>query len=123
MKIGKGTKIHHPVFIGPDVEIGENCRVQMFAYIPDNVFIGNNVFIGPSAVFTNDKYPPSGARWKVEKPTRVMDGAVIGGGAVILPNVVIHKGAKIAAGAVVTKDVGENMKVAGVPAREIETIW
>jgi len=37
----------------------------------------------------------------------------------ILKNVHIGKGAIVAAGAVVTKDVGANEIVAGVPAREI----
>jgi maltose O-acetyltransferase len=37
----------------------------------------------------------------------------------ILPGVTIARGAVVAAGAVVTKDVGERMIVAGCPAKQI----
>ena len=46
----------------------------------------------------------------------------VGSNAVILSGVTIGDGAIIAAGAVVTKDVGENTIVAGVPARYIRDI-
>ena len=87
------------------VIIGEDCKIQAFAYIPDNVRIGNNVFIGPGVIFTNDKYPPSGGTWKGYPPTEVKNGASIGAGAIILPGVTIGISARVAAGAIVTKDV------------------
>jgi len=93
------------IFIGPNVEIGENCKIQPFAFIPDNVKIGNNVFIGPHACFTNDKYPPSSGAWKENPPTIVEDDVMIGAGAIILPGLLIGRGATIGAGSVVTKDV------------------
>jgi len=105
------------VFIGPNVEIGFNCKIQPFALIPDNVKIGNNVFIGPHVCLTNDKKPPSHGAWKNDPPTIVEDGAVIGAGAVILPSVRIGKGAVIGAGAIVTKDVPDNATVMGVAAK------
>jgi acetyltransferase-like isoleucine patch superfamily enzyme len=39
----------------------------------------------------------------------------------ILPSVILGRGAVVAAGAVVTKDVPSNSIVAGVPARQIGT--
>ena len=117
------TKIHEPVFIGKSVKIGEGCKIQAFAYIPDNVIIGNNVFIGPHVVFTNDKYPPSHGAWKNDPPTVVKDGVSIGAGAIILPSVVIGEGARIGAGAVVTKDVPDGKTVIGSPAYEIRSDW
>ena len=44
---------------------------------------------------------------------------VIGSRVTILPGVHIHKGAVVASGAVVTKDVGEYEVVGGVPAKLI----
>jgi len=117
------TKIHQPVFVGPSAVIGDNCKIQAFAYIPDNVKIGNNVFIGPNVVFTNDKYPPSHGAWKNDPPTVVEDDVSIGAGAVILPSLNLGKGCKIGAGAVVTKDVKSGSTVVGNPAHEIRSDW
>jgi UDP-2-acetamido-3-amino-2,3-dideoxy-glucuronate N-acetyltransferase len=118
-KIGRGTVVHSHVWIGNDVVIGENCKVQAFAFIPAGVNIGNNVFIGPRVTFTNDKYPPSGGMdWST---TLVGDYAVVGAGAVILPGVSVGAHAFVGAGAVVTKDVPIGAVVVGNPAMVIRT--
>jgi acetyltransferase-like isoleucine patch superfamily enzyme len=126
--IGAGTKIHEPSFIGNDVVIGDDCRIQAFAFIPDNVVIGNRVFVGPASVFTNDKYPPSHGAWKDKEPTVVEDDVSIGANCTILPNITLGKGCKIGAGSVVTKSVKAGDTVYGNPARSkidhvTETFW
>lgn len=113
--IGKNCTIHSHVWIADRVNIGDNVKVQAFTFIPQGVRIGNDVFIGPRVTFTNDKHPPSN-EWLI---TIVSDHVSIGAGAVILPGINIGKGAKIGAGAVVTKDVPENVLVYGNPARII----
>ncbi len=122
-KIGLGTKITDPTWIGETVEIGKNCRIQAFAFIPDNVKIGNDVFIGPHVCFTNDKYPPSRGKWKQDQPTVVEDGVRIGANVTILPSLILGTGCKIAAGSVVIHDVVKNTTVAGNPAHEIRSDW
>ncbi|MFA7385342.1 MAG: hypothetical protein WCZ99_00105 [Candidatus Paceibacterota bacterium] len=75
--IGKGTKIWHHcqikkgAVIGNDCTVGHNCFIAEGAVIGNNVKIQSNtdiwdkvvlqdyVFVGPSAVFTNDKNPRS----------------------------------------------------------------
>jgi UDP-2-acetamido-3-amino-2,3-dideoxy-glucuronate N-acetyltransferase len=99
------------------VKIGRGCKIQAFAYIPDNVVIGNNVFIGPHVCFTNDKYPPSNGGWKATIPTIVQDGASIGANATILPSLVIGRDSVVGAGAVVTKNVTPGKTVMGNPAK------
>ena len=118
VKIGRESKIHAPVWIGPDVKIGWGCKIQAFVFIPTGVTIGNNVFIGPHVCFTNDKNPPSG-KWT---DTIVEDNVKIGAGAVILPGCHLRKGAVIGAGAVVTREVAENRMVVGNPARIIRLV-
>lgn len=112
-KIGKSCTIHAPVWIGNDVVIGDNCKIQAFAFIPTGVEIGNNVFIGPHVCFTNDKNPPSG-KWT---KTIVKNNVSIGANATILPGLTIGQGAKIGAGAVVTKNVRAETIVVGNPAK------
>jgi acetyltransferase-like isoleucine patch superfamily enzyme len=109
------NKIHQPVFIGKEVKIGDGCRIQMFAFIPDGVTIEDNVFIGPGVVFTNDKYPPAKDKSEWLKTT-VKQGASIGANATIVCGVTIGKGAMIGAGSVVTKDVPDGEMWYGNPA-------
>jgi acetyltransferase-like isoleucine patch superfamily enzyme len=134
-KIGDGTNIWHPdlvniygcfigkncsiaafVEIGPRVVIGDECRIHAFCFIPEGVVIGNNVFVGPRVTFLNDKYPPSYGKWRSVQ-TVVEDEVSIGGGAVILPGIVLGRRCLIGAGSVVTKDVLPGMQVVGVPAK------
>ena len=117
-KIGNGTRIGRYTNIVGDVTIGEHCRLQGFNFIPYPVEIGDFVFIGPGAIFTNVKHPR--VRRREEKATLksvVENHAAIGAGAIILPGIRIGEGALIGAGAIVTHDVpaGETWK--GVPAR------
>ena len=112
-KIGKNVKIGTGTIIDGRTEIGDNVNIQSNVYIPLLTKIGSNVFIGPGAIFLNDKYPPS----KRLIGVTVEDDVVIGGGAVILPGVKIEKGAVIGAGCVVTKNVSESTVVVGNPAR------
>ena len=130
-KIGKNVSMWHFTYVGDDVEIGdnvkigslahidynvkigENTKIEGLAYIPPLSRIGKNAFIGPNAVLTNDPYP------MCEKMVGITieDGAIIGAGAVIKAGVTVGKNSVVAMGAVVTKDVPENVVVLGNPAR------
>ena len=72
--------------------------------------IGNNVTINKGATILS--------------PGKVVieENAWIGIGAIICPGVTIGRNAVVAAGAVVTKDVPDNVVVAGVPAKIIKKI-
>ena len=49
------------------------------------------------------------------EPVRVGDNVLIGANAVVIEGVQIGSGSVVAAGAIVTQDVPENVVVAGVP--------
>jgi len=142
-KIGKGTKIWHNSQIQSGAQIGENCIIGHNCFVGSKAKLGNGVklecnidvwdlvtlenyvFVGPSAIFTNDinpraKYPkrkyPEYGKWI---PTLVKEGASIGANATIICGITIGKCAMIGAGAVVTKDVPDYAIVAGVPAKTI----
>jgi len=115
-KIGKNCKIGAYVYIEEDVSIGDNCKIKPFVFIPTGVIIENGVFIGPNVTFTNDKYPKTEGEWKVI-PTKVKNGASIGGNSIILPGVTIGENALVGAGSVVTENVPDSAVVVGNPAR------
>ncbi len=112
-EIGSNVKIGSLVHIDYDVKIGDDCKIEGMAYLPPLTRVGNKVFIGPGATLTNDPYPPC------DKMTGVTleDGVIVGARAVVRAGVRIGRSSVIAMGAVVTKDVPENVVVAGAPAR------
>jgi acetyltransferase-like isoleucine patch superfamily enzyme len=116
-RIGSRTKIANFVEIG-DPDIGEECKIEAFVYIPPGVHISNNVFIGPHVCFTNDKHPSAGETWE-KLETFIFDRVSIGANATILPGITIGQGAVIGAGAVVTKNVVAWSTVIGNPARSV----
>ena len=67
-------------------------------------------------------FAPGHARVTVQKPIVVGDHVWIGMNAIILPGVTIGRGAVIAAGAVVSKDVPPMTVVGGVPAKPLRQV-
>lgn len=116
-KIGTNCNICAHVFIENDVVVGDNVTVKCGVQLWDGLRVGNEVFIGPNATFTNDRFPRSRVHPESFPQTRIMDGASIGANATILPGLTIGAGAMVAAGAVVTRDVPPHALVAGNPAR------
>jgi acetyltransferase-like isoleucine patch superfamily enzyme len=86
--------------------------------LPDNVVIGNYVFVGANVVLTDVAYPNlQDKTQEVHRPPVIEDGVVLGSNAVILAGVVVHRGAVVGAGAIVTRDVPAGAVVVGTPAR------
>jgi UDP-2-acetamido-3-amino-2,3-dideoxy-glucuronate N-acetyltransferase len=116
-RIGRRCMVGKDVYIDKDVVVGDECKIQNFATVYRGVTLGNRVFVGPHACFTNDLRPRADAvDWEIV-PTKVEDGVSIGANATILCGITIGRRAMIAAGAVVTKDVPPHALVAGVPAK------
>lgn len=135
-KIGNGTKIWHNVQVMAGAQIGENCTIGHNCLIAGRTKIGNgvkiqsntdvwdlvtledDVFVGPSAVFTNDLNPRAAYPKHGEfVPTLIKKGASIGANATIVCGLTIGESAFIGAGAVVTKDVPSYAICYGNPAR------
>lgn len=118
-RIGSECNINAHVFIENDVVVGDRVTIKNGVQLWDGLRVGNDVFIGPNATFTNDRYPRSKKYPPEFLQTFVEDGASIGAGAVILPGLTIGAGAMVAAGAVVTKDVAPQSLVLGNPAKHV----
>lgn len=98
--------------------IGNNCTIQTLAYITGDTILEDDVFIGPCVSMSNDKY--MGTQDYHLKGPFISKGAKIGNNASLLPSIRIGKNTIVGAGAVVTKNTGDDKVVAGVPAKEID---
>jgi len=130
-KLGSNTRIYYAdmlepynVSIGHHVYINKNCDILTTG---SKVKIGNFVMVGPNVTFVAQDHDISD--WK--KPMMlsnkykrgnitVGDDVWIGAYAIVLSGVTINRGAVVAAGAVVTKDVPPYAIVGGVPAVKIK---
>jgi acetyltransferase-like isoleucine patch superfamily enzyme len=107
-------------FVAKGAVVGAGTRVQSHTSVWAGVELGEDVFVGPGAVFTNVRHPraafPRAPKWD---RTVVEDGASVGAGAVLVAPVRVGKHAMIGAGAVVTRDVPAHAVVVGNPARVV----
>lgn len=116
--IHTGTKFYNPenIVIGDGTIIGEGAVLDG----RDKLVIGNNVDIATDVMIYNAQHDIESPNFSAESyPVTIDDYVFIGPRAIILPGVKIGKGAVVAAGAVVTKDVNELEIVGGIPAKVI----
>lgn len=124
MKIGKGSRIHVGArfYYPPNIKIGEGTIIgdNVFLDGRDKLTIGSHVDIASSVMIYNSEHDLSKDDFSaIEAPVEIEDYVFIGPRAIILPGVKIGKGAVVAAGAVVVKDVPDYSIVGGVPAKVI----
>lgn len=116
--------------IGDDVYIGKFCSIQCSGTIGDGVLIANNVGIvgrddhDIGAVGTPIRLAPwigNTDRLADDPRNRISigDDVWIGFGAIVLSGISVGRGAIIAAGSVVTRDVPAYAVMAGNPARAV----
>lgn len=128
--VGNGSYVE-PTFrcdYGYNIHVGDNFYANFDCVFLDvcEIRIGANCFLAPGVhLYTathplNAKERISGAEFG--KPIVIGDNVWIGGRAVINPGVTIGHNVVIASGAVVTKDVPDNVVVGGNPARVIKEI-
>lgn len=110
------------IFISDQVTIGRGVSFFPSFHVKDaKIIIGSNVRIGPGVSFIGAAHchrfldlPDTGGSIVVEQ------NVWIGANSTILQGVMLGEGAVIAAGSVVTKDVGRFSIVGGVPAVKIK---
>ena len=102
-KMGSGNLTAYGVILGHNTRINDNNVIWSGSVVEHDCTIRGSCYIGPNAV--------------VSGYVEIGEGTLIGSGAVILPEKKIGKNCLIGAGAVVTKNVEDNKKVKGNPAR------
>lgn len=133
LNIGKNVEIAGPLNVRPDttdkIYIGDGTYLNTetrFGCQEDEIRIGKFCRIGPKVSFEtaghNTYYDDKNGWGYITKPIVVEDRVWIGAGSIILPGIIIHEGAAIAAGAGVNKDVDAFTLVGGVPAKMIKSI-
>lgn len=124
IKIGRGSTIHtgarfydpENISIGDDSIIGEGVILDG----RDKLTIGSHVDIASEVMIYNSEHDINDVNFSAKiLPVKIEDYVFIGPRAIILSGVTIGKGAVVAAGAVVTKDVPPYAIVGGVPAKII----
>jgi UDP-2-acetamido-3-amino-2,3-dideoxy-glucuronate N-acetyltransferase len=134
-QVGEGTQVWQNSIILPEAKVGENCNINAFCFIENNVVIGNNVtlkcgvylwdgihveddvFVGPNVTFVNDKYPRSKQHPVQYLGVHLKKGVSIGANATIMGDIVIEENAMVGAGSVVTKSIPPNELWIGSPAK------
>lgn len=113
---------------GFNIHVGENFYANFDCVFLDvcEIRIGDNCFIAPGVHIYTATHPLnaeeriSGVEYGI--PVTIGHNVWIGGRAIINPGVKIGNNVVIASGAVVTKDVPDNVVVGGSPAKIIKQI-
>ena len=101
--IGEGCFLAPGSVIQHNVKIGSHTIINTSASIDHDCTIGNFVHIAPNSTLCGD--------------ITIGDGTLIGAGSVIISGINIGKNCIIGAGSVVIRDVPDNTKVYGNPAK------
>lgn len=126
---GKNINIESGAHFGDGslIEIGNNSGIGVNCQVSGPVKIGQNVMMGPEVmIFTaNHRFDRVDVPMRQQgnlspQPVTIQDDVWIGARAIILSGVDVAKGAIVAAGAVVTKNVPEYAIVGGNPIRIIK---
>jgi acetyltransferase-like isoleucine patch superfamily enzyme len=112
--LGTNVLVGTHTVIDGHCEIGDYVSMQTGVYVPQQTDIADYAFLGPYATLLNDQYPVR-KNVNINGPT-IEQNVSIGGNATVLPEVTVGKGAFVAAGAVVTRDVPPRTLAIGAPA-------
>ena len=112
---------------GDNIHLGERVFFNFNCVVLDvcRVTIGDFTLFGPAVHIYTPMHPMNAAerrRAEYGKPVAIGSDVWIGGGALILPGVIIGDRAVIGAGSVVTRDIPAGVFAAGNPCRVIREI-
>lgn len=133
-RVGESTVLLGPMeIVGPSrpwerLTIGARAMINSHVYMDlgDRIVVEDHAVIAHHVVLITTSHQVH--QWwhragpNESAPIRICEGAWIGAAAVILPGVTVGRGAVVAAGAVVTRDVPDHTLVAGIPARPIRQL-
>lgn len=118
------TVIHPKAIISPLAKIGYNTLIMAGVVITSNAVIENHVCILPNSVIHHDtkvgEYTLIGSNVSIAGSTVIESNCYIGSGSKIMNGICISKNTLVGLGTTVLKNLPENSKVVGNPARDIQ---
>jgi UDP-3-O-[3-hydroxymyristoyl] glucosamine N-acyltransferase len=114
--VGRGSSVDF------GAKVGSRVLIQTGVYVTGGSIVEDDVFLGPGVLTTNDHTMGRHPRGEPLQGPVFRRACRVGGGAVLVPGVVIGEEAFVAAGALVTRDVGQREVVMGVPARVVRQV-
>src|SRR5690606_21995616 len=127
-EIDQSVNVFTPIYInyGIHTKIGKNVFINFNCTILDlgGVTIEVGVLIAPNVNILSEGHPiaPKDRHTLIPGPILIKNNAWIGANATILPGVTIGENSIVASGAIVSKDVPDNVIVGGIPARVLRDI-
>ena len=127
--VGRNIRLDRGLFILPGrVSLGDNVFIGRYSFLDGEIRIGNGVMLAASVAIVGGDHaylqvgqPLFAAPREHWKQTVIHDDVWIGHGAIILNGLTIGRGAMVAAGSVVTRDVAPYAIVGGNPARVLSS--
>jgi acetyltransferase-like isoleucine patch superfamily enzyme len=114
--IGENFQIWNNSVVDYGCVIGHNVRIHSNVYLAQYTVIEDEVFLAPGVIVANDLHPI--CTYDMRGPT-IKKRARIGCNATLFPRIVIGESSLVGAGSVVTRDVPDQVVMAGNPARVI----
>ena len=115
--------IHPRSVVSANVKIGVGCAIMAGAVINTSTTLGNHIIVNTRSSIDHDckveDFVHLSPGSTICGGVTIGEGSQVGAGATILPNLTIGSNVVIGAGAVVTKDIPDNSRAIGIPARLI----
>jgi acetyltransferase-like isoleucine patch superfamily enzyme len=117
VQIGTRSVVGRASCVDFGARVGDRVLIQTGVYVTGGSVVEDDVFLGPGVQTTNDHAMGRHTHGEPLLGPIFRRACRVGGGAVLVPGIEIGEEAFVAAGALVTRDVGAREVVIGVPAR------
>jgi sugar O-acyltransferase (sialic acid O-acetyltransferase NeuD family) len=118
------TVIHPSAFINPSSRIGPGCVIMEAVVIQPSVQVGRHVVVSANATISHDSivedFVRLGPGVDLAGSVHIDEGVAIEVGGVVIPSVRVGKWTIVGPRGTVIRNVPDNVKVAGIPAKFVE---